>query len=57
MVGNHIKVFWNGNLDIDYIDRTMSPKLASGTIAMYSEDAYVVVQQHGCFSKVTILFF
>jgi hypothetical protein len=42
MVGNHIKVFWNGNLLIDYIDKTMSPKLASGKIAMYSEDAYVL---------------
>jgi hypothetical protein len=42
MVGNHIKVYWNGNLVIDYIDRTMSPKLASGSVAMYSEDAYVL---------------
>ncbi len=42
MVGNHIKVYWNGNLIIDYIDKTMSPKLASEKIAMYSEDAYVV---------------
>ncbi len=42
MVGNHIKVYWNGNLVIDYKDTTMSPKLASGNIAMYSEDAYVL---------------
>jgi hypothetical protein len=42
MVGNHIKVYWNGNLAIDYVDKTMSPKLASGNIAMYSEDAYVL---------------
>ncbi|WP_458747491.1 family 16 glycoside hydrolase [Candidatus Nitrosocosmicus sp. T] len=41
MIGNNIKVYWNGNLVIDYIDTTMSPKLASGAIAMYSEDAYV----------------
>jgi len=42
MVGNHIKVFINGALAIDYIDTTMSPKLAKGSIAMYSEDAYVL---------------
>ena len=42
MIGNHIWVWWNGNLVIDYIDKTMSPKLASGKIAMYSEDAYVL---------------
>jgi hypothetical protein len=29
-------------LIIDYIDKTMSPKLASGKKAMYWEDAYVV---------------
>ena len=42
MVGNHIKIYWNGNLVIDYIDTAMSSKLASGSIAMYSEDAYVL---------------
>jgi hypothetical protein len=42
MVGNHIKVYWNGNLIIDYIDKTMSLNLASAKIAMYSEDAYAV---------------
>jgi hypothetical protein len=42
MIGNHIWVYWNGKLVIDYIDKTMSPKLASGKIAMYSEDAYVL---------------
>jgi hypothetical protein len=41
MVGNHIWVYWNGNLVIDYIDTGMSPKLASGQVSMYSEDAYV----------------
>ncbi|WP_222424722.1 3-keto-disaccharide hydrolase [Candidatus Nitrosocosmicus arcticus] len=41
MVSNHIKVYWNGNLVIDYIDTGMSPKLASGAVSMYSEDAYV----------------
>jgi hypothetical protein len=41
MVGNHIKVYWNGNFIIDYIDKTMSPNLASGKIAMHSEEAYV----------------
>jgi hypothetical protein len=30
IVGNHIKVYWNGKVIIDYIDKTMSPKLASG---------------------------
>jgi hypothetical protein len=42
MVDNHIKVFINGNLEIDYIDAEMSSKMASGSIAMYSEDAYVL---------------
>jgi hypothetical protein len=51
MVGNHIKVFWNGNLVIDYIDKTMSPKLASGKIAMYSEDAYVLYNNMDVSSK------
>ena len=42
MIGNNIKVYWNGNLVINYTDKTMSPKLASGKVAMYSEDAYVL---------------
>jgi hypothetical protein len=42
MIGNNIKVYWNGNLVINYTDKTMSSKLASGKIAMYSEDAYVL---------------
>lgn len=42
MVGNNIKVYWNGNLVIDYTDTGMSSKLASGSVAMYSEDAYVL---------------
>ena len=42
MVGNHIWVYWNGNLVIDYIDTGMTPKLASGSVSMYSEDAYVL---------------
>jgi Domain of Unknown Function (DUF1080) len=42
MVDNHIKVFINGNLEIDYIDTEMSPEMASGSVAMYSEDAYVL---------------
>jgi hypothetical protein len=40
-IDNHIKVWVNNKLVIDYIDKTMSPKLASGNIAMYSEDAHV----------------
>ena len=42
MVGDHIKVYVNGNLVIDYTDTEMSPEMASGSIAMYSEDAYVL---------------
>jgi hypothetical protein len=42
MIGNNIKIYWNGNLVINYTDQTMSPKLASGSVAMYSEDAYVL---------------
>ena len=42
MIGNNIKVYWNGNLVINYTDKTMSPKLASDKVAMYSEDAYVL---------------
>ncbi len=41
IVGNHIQISVNGKLVIDFIDQTMSPKLSSGAIAMYSEDAYV----------------
>ena len=51
MIGNHIKVYWNGNLVIDYVDKTMSPKLASGNIAMYSEDAYVLYNNMDVTSK------
>jgi hypothetical protein len=51
MVGNHIKVFINGNLHIDYVDKNMSPKLASGSIAMYSEDAYVLYNNMDVSSK------
>jgi len=40
-IGNHIQVWVDGTKVIDYIDKTMSPKLAAGNIAMYSEDAYV----------------
>jgi hypothetical protein len=42
MVGNHIWVYWNGNLVIDYIDTGMSSELGSGKVSMYSEDAYVL---------------
>ena len=42
MVDNHIQVYVNGNLVIDYIDQEMSPKMAYGSVAMYSEDAYVL---------------
>jgi len=41
-VGNDTKIFINGNLEIDYIDREMSPTLGSNSIAMYSEDVYVL---------------
>lgn len=41
VVGNHIKIWINGNLLIDYVDSTMSSQLSHGNIAMYSEDAYV----------------
>ena len=40
VVGNHIMISVNGIKVIDYTDNTMSPKLGSGAIAMYSEDAY-----------------
>ena len=39
-IGNHIIITIDGNKVIDYIDQTMSPQLARGSIAMYNEDAY-----------------
>jgi hypothetical protein len=39
--GNHIQIFVDGNLVIDYIDKGMTSQLSSGAVAMYSEDAYV----------------
>ena len=42
MVDNHIMVFSNGSWEIYHIDKKMSPKLASGKIAVYSEDAYML---------------
>ncbi|MFL6469272.1 MAG: family 16 glycoside hydrolase, partial [Nitrososphaeraceae archaeon] len=39
-IGNHIIITVDGNKVIDYIDQTMSPQLARGSIAMYNEDAY-----------------
>lgn len=40
-IGNHIKIWVDNKLLVDFIDRGMTPQLASGNIAMYSEDAYV----------------
>lgn len=40
-IDNHIKIWVDNKLVIDHIDKTMSSKLASGNIAMYSEDALV----------------
>jgi hypothetical protein len=40
-IGNHIQIWVDGTKVIDYIDKTMSPKLSAGNIAMYAEDAYV----------------
>jgi len=40
-VGNHIQVYVNGKLIVDYIDDKMNPKQVSGNIGMYSEDANV----------------
>ena len=51
MIGNNIKVYWNGNLVINYTDKTMSPKLASGKVAMYSEDAFVLYDNMYVFPK------
>ena len=39
-IGNHIIITIDGNKVIDYIDQTMSPQLARGSIGMYNEDAY-----------------
>ena len=39
--GNHIQVWVDEKKVIDYVDDAMSSKLASGNIAMYSENAYV----------------
>jgi hypothetical protein len=41
MDGNHIQIFVDGTLLIDYIDDNMTSQLSSGAVAMYSEDAYV----------------
>ncbi|WP_458747492.1 family 16 glycoside hydrolase [Candidatus Nitrosocosmicus sp. T] len=41
MTDNHIKVYVNNNVVIDSVNKGMTPKLASDSIAMYSEDAYV----------------
>jgi hypothetical protein len=51
MIGNNIKVYFNGNLVINYTDNAMSSKLASGSIAMYSEDAYVLFNNMDVSSK------
>lgn len=39
-VGNHIRWTINGTRVIDYVDDNMSPKLAKGSIGLYTEDAY-----------------
>lgn len=39
--GNHIIVSIDGNEVVDYIDRSMSSKLRSGEVALYTEDARV----------------
>ena len=41
IIGNHIIISLNNKVVVDYIDKTMSPKLSSGSIGMYSEDSYV----------------
>jgi F5/8 type C domain/3-keto-disaccharide hydrolase len=38
-IGNHIVITVDGNKVIDYTDQTMSPKLSSGAVAMYNQDA------------------
>lgn len=40
-IDNHIKIWVNNKLVIDFVDKGMSSKLSSGNIAMYSEDAHV----------------
>ncbi len=40
-VNNHIKVWVDNKLIVDFIDKSMSSKLFAGNIAMYAEDAYV----------------
>ncbi len=49
--GNHIQISVDGQMVIDYMDEKMSPKLSSGTIAMYSEDAYVQYDSVNLLSK------
>ncbi|VVB55732.1 Uncharacterised protein [uncultured archaeon] len=41
VVGNHIIVYVDGVKVVDYIDKTMSNQLKSGSIGMYNEDALV----------------
>jgi hypothetical protein len=41
IIGNHIKISVDNKAVIDFIDQSMSTKLNSGSIGMYSEDAYV----------------
>lgn len=41
VVGNHIQVWIDGNLVVDFVDQNMAPQLASGSINMYTEDARV----------------
>jgi hypothetical protein len=40
-IGNHIKIWVDNKWIVDYIDRGMTPQLAGGNVAMYTEDAYV----------------
>jgi len=40
-VGNHITVWLNGIKYVDFVDKTMSAQLASGSVGMYCEDALV----------------
>ena len=39
-VGNHIRLAINGTRVIDFVDHKMSDRLASGSIGLYTEDAY-----------------
>jgi Domain of Unknown Function (DUF1080) len=41
-IGNDIRLEINGTRVIDFVDPNMSNKLASGSIGLYTEDAYVV---------------